>query len=244
MTRVLVTHASEFLGSALANSLVSAIPSATIFVQDSSFKTEKVRQGFLEGLAEPARSRVQFLPVETPKEICDAVDGQVDVLVNNTAYPAIRNKFQDIGNEEFVQCLNALTVFPFELTKLLLPKMLEEKKGKIIFLTSATVLRGLPNYASYVIARGATTTMGLTLAKEVANAGINVNVVAPNFIESETYFPKKLRDDLKLYAKMTKPIPLARLGKPHEAADFIAFLASEKANYITAQVFPFAGGWV
>jgi len=165
-------------------------------------------------------------------------------LINNDAYPAKRAQFQDITTEEFTETLDNLTVFPFTLTRLVVDKMRNKNKGKIVFITSAIPFRPPRNYASYVIARAATNSMAQVLAQELAEHNIQVNAVAPNFIESPTYFPPDLINDPKAYAKIIKPIPLKRLGTPEEPAHFVEFLVSSKADYITGQVFPFAGGWV
>ncbi|CAK9064823.1 Dehydrogenase/reductase SDR family member 4 (NADPH-dependent carbonyl reductase/NADP-retinol dehydrogenase) (CR) (PHCR) (NADPH-dependent retinol dehydrogenase/reductase) (NRDR) (humNRDR) (Peroxisomal short-chain alcohol dehydrogenase) (PSCD) (SCAD-SRL) (Short chain dehydrogenase/reductase family 25C member 2) (Short-chain dehydrogenase/reductase family member 4) [Durusdinium trenchii] len=242
MTRVLVTDAAQFLGAALCRALPGTLPECQLFLQDASFAEGGARDEFLTGLGDVG-CKVELVGSRDVGEVVDAVRGDVDVLINNTAYPAHKRKFEDVSREAFVEALTALTVFPFELTAKLLPRMKERKAGKVIFITSATAFRGLPNYSSYVIGRGATNAMALTLAHEVAPFNIQVNAVAPNFIESPTYFPQHLLDDPKIHAKIVKPIPLGRLGKPEEPADFIAFLASEKANFITGQLFPFAGGW-
>mmetsp|Transcript_8086 Transcript_8086/g.16091 ORF Transcript_8086/g.16091 Transcript_8086/m.16091 type:complete len:246 (-) Transcript_8086:182-919(-) len=240
MTRVLITHATGFVGHPVAVALQQNIPGCKLFCQDPKFEDLETRSKFERGLRPSA---IEFLPYADVQDIAAAVDFDVDVLIHNTAYPAIKRKFAEIPTQEFTQTLEALTVFPFELTRELLPAMRKRKAGKIIFVTSATVFRGLPNYASYVIARGATNTMALTLAQEVGSDNICVNAVCPNFVESETYFPKHLRDDPNIYAKMIKPIPLQRLAKPHEPAELIAFLASPKADFITGAILPFAGGW-
>lgn len=154
-----------------------------------------------------------------------------------------RNPINKVERKELIQTLNELTVFPFELTSQLLPYMQERRQGKIIFITSATPFRGLPNYSPYAVARGATNAMALTFAQELARYNIQVNAVAPNFIESPTYFPQHLLDNPETYEKIVRPIPLKRLGKPEEPAELVAFLASERADYITGQIMPFAGGW-
>ena len=117
------------------------------------------------------------------------------------------------------------------------------RAGKILFVTSATPLRGLPGYSMYVTARGAANALAVTLAKELARDNIQVNAVAPNYVESPDYFPAELLDDPKTRDKILANIPLGRLGKPEELAALIAFLASGKADFITGQVIPFAGGW-
>jgi len=95
----------------------------------------------------------------------------------------------------------------------------------------------------YVTARGAANAMTVTLAQELARDNIQVNAVAPNYVESESYFPKSLTGDPETLARITRNIPLGRLGKPEEIAALIAFLASDKASFMTGMVVPFAGGW-
>ena len=121
--------------------------------------------------------------------------------------------------------------------------MIAQGHGKIIFVTSATPLRGLPNYSMYVIARGAANSMAVTLAQELARDNIQVIAVAPNYVESPSYFPKSLTENPETLARITRHIPLGRLGKPEEIAALIAFLASERAGFMTGMVVPFAGGW-
>jgi NAD(P)-dependent dehydrogenase (short-subunit alcohol dehydrogenase family) len=121
--------------------------------------------------------------------------------------------------------------------------MKPRKSGKLIFVTSAAPVHGLPNYCMYAAGRGGANSLALSIAKELARDNIQVNAVAPNYIESESYFPKSLLAEATAVAKMTSKVPLGRLGKPAEVAEMIAFLASDGANFITGQVIPIAGGW-
>jgi len=95
----------------------------------------------------------------------------------------------------------------------------------------------------YVTARGANNALTLTLAQELAGDNIQVNALAPNYVESPAYFPKELLENPETLAKITKNIPLGRLAKPHEIGEALAFLASDSSNFITGHVMPFAGGW-
>ena len=123
------------------------------------------------------------------------------------------------------------------------PIMKTQKSGKIVFLTSATPIRGLANYSMYVTARGATNALALTLAQELASENIQVNALAPNYVESPTYFPEELLENPDTLSKITKNIPLGRLAKPHEIGEAIAFLVSPSSDFITGHIVPFAGGW-
>ena len=85
--------------------------------------------------------------------------------------------------------------------------------------------------------------MTLTLAHELAGHNIQVNALAPNYVESPAYFPKELVEDPETLAKITKNIPLGRLAKPEEVGKVLAFLASDASSFITGHVLPYAGGW-
>lgn len=172
-----------------------------------------------------------------------AAHGRIDVLINNDAFPAIRAPVEDAKLDDLRAGLEAMLVAPFAMVQAVVPHMKANKHGKILFITSATPFNGLPNYSMYVTARGAANSLALTLAKELASSNIQVNAIGPNYVENPDYFPDDLIADPETLKRITKHIPLGRLGKPHELAALIAFLASDKADWITAQVIPFSGGW-
>ena len=94
----------------------------------------------------------------------------------------------------------------------------------------------------YVTARGAANALAVSLARELGRDNIQVNAIAPNYVESPTYFPPELVNDPDALARMTRNIPLGRLGKADELAALVAFYASDKSDFITGHVMPFAGG--
>ena len=180
-----------------------------------------------------------------PAEIQKVLDqhGRIDVLVNNDAFPAIRAPVEEASLDDFRAGLEAMLVAPFAMSQAVVPRMKANKRGKILFITSATPLNGLPNYSMYVAARGAANSLALTLAKELAPSNIQVNAIGPNYVENPDYFPDELISNPETLKRITRHIPLGRLGKPQELAALVAFLASDKADWITAQVIPFSGGW-
>lgn len=235
---VLITHVRHFAGPAAARAMAEA--GAVVVCHDESFADVSERDAFVAETGHAVTDRL------APDEIVGDVTethGRIDVVVNNDAFPAIRAPVEDAKIDDMRDGLEAMVVAPFALAKAVTPQMKARRAGKILFVTSATPLRGLANYSMYVTARGAANALAVTLAKELARDNIQVNAVAPNYVESPDYFPPELLDDPKTRDKILANIPLGRLGKPEELAALIAFLASDKADFITGQVIPFAGGW-
>ena len=193
-----------------------------------------------------ANPNVRLTTAQSPGDIVDDVTrrhGRIYVVVCNDAGAAVRAPIEQASTDDLRTALEEMVVFPFEMAQAVVPQMKERKSGKILFITSATPLRGLPNYSMYVTARGATNALAVSLAQELGRDNIQVNAIAPNYVESPTYFPPELVDDPEALAKMTRNIPLKRLGKPEEVAALVAFYASDKSDFITGHVMPFAGGW-
>ncbi len=236
---ILITDATHFLGKPGISALIR--DGGQVYAQDASFTELAARQAFEELLP-----GVVALAEQDPEKVVEAVvaaAGRLDVLVNNDAYPAIKAAIDEASLDDFKATLDALLVRGFNYAQCVSKLMKAQGSGKIIFVTSAVPKHGLPNYSMYVAARGGANALAISLAKELGRYGIQVNALAPNFIESPTYFPKELLENEEAYQKITKPIPLGRLGKPEEAGEYLAFLASDRSDYITGQVLYFAGGW-
>ena len=222
MPRVaLVTHVEEFLGAPAVAALGEAGVESVALASARS------------GPAEVAEAALEVIRAH----------GQLDVCVMNSAFPAERAPIGALDEARMRAAYEALVFGPMLLARALAPHMVARRSGKLIFCTSAAPLRGLPNYSVYVGARGAMNAAVRSLALELAPHNVQVNAVAPNFIESETYFPKALMDDPVASKKILKNIPLGRLGRPDEAGALIATLASPASDFITGQVIALAGGW-
>ncbi len=236
--KILITNVTHFAGIAATKYMVEQ--GATMLCHDESFANDETRSAFEGDTGATALSAQEADPL-----VADAIDraGHVDVLINNDAFPAIRAKVEDADPQDMRDGLEAMVTAPFIRTGAIVPHFKQRQAGKIIFLTSAAPFNGLPNYSMYVAARAATNGLAQSLAKELARDNIQVNAIAPNYVENPDYFPPELLADEAAYAKMTKNIPLGRLGKPEEISAVIAFYASDKSDFITGNVLPFAGGW-
>lgn len=224
---VVITHARHFVGPATA-SLLSGY-GATVVCHEGEAGP---------GVIVPESSEPEALVEEVM-----AAHGRIDTLICNDAYPAVRAPVDEAEPGEMRRALEALVEWPYRLIGRAIPQMKARSAGRIIMVTSAAPLRGLANYSMYATARGAGNALVKSLSLELAPFNIQVNAIAPNYIENPTYFPPELLANEKVMAKMLSNIPAKRLGKPEEVAETIAFLASGKCGFITGHVVPIAGGW-
>jgi NAD(P)-dependent dehydrogenase (short-subunit alcohol dehydrogenase family) len=236
---ILITDALHFLGVPGSQAMIAE--GATVYAQDSAFTEEIRRQEFEEEIP-----GVKALSQQDPEELVAHVmaeEGRLDVMINNDAFPALKASIDEIDIKDLRDTMENLMIRGFMFAKAASKRMKAAKSGKIIFISSAAPAHGIPNYSMYVAARGGTNALAHSLAKELGRYNIQVNALAPNFVESPTYFPKELLENEAAFKKITSQIPLGRLGKQEEAGDYLVFLASDKSDFITGQVLYFAGGW-
>ena len=138
-----------------------------------------------------------------------------------------------------------------ELTRAVLPGMRERKWGRVINVTSIAVKQPVDNLILSNSVRSAVTGFARTLANEVATDGITVNNILPGYTRTErveqladSTAAKEGVDRRDILARFEKEIPMRRLGEPNEFAALAAFLASERASYITGQSIAVDGGWI
>ncbi|MBE2243287.1 MAG: SDR family oxidoreductase [Burkholderiaceae bacterium] len=163
--------------------------------------------------------------------------GAVDVLVNGAGWGRTAPFWE--GTPEFWSKLVALNfVGPMQLTKALLPAMIERSSGRIVNVSSDAGRVGSLGETVYSGAKGGLIAFTKSLAREVARYQINVNCVCPGPTDTPLMaaVPEKVQEGLK------KAIPFRRLAKPSEVADAIVFFASDRASYVTGQVVSVSGG--
>ncbi|MBZ2171274.1 3-oxoacyl-[acyl-carrier-protein] reductase [Nitratidesulfovibrio sp. SRB-5] len=161
----------------------------------------------------------------------------LDVLVNNAGITKdgliLRMKDDDFDRVLDVNLSGAFTCLR-EAAKL----MTRQRKGRIVNITSVVGQMGNAGQVNYSAAKAGLIGMTKSAAKELAGRNVTVNAVAPGFIETD--MTAKLTDEVR--AAYIEAIPLRRLGQPQDIADAVAFLASDKAGYITGQVIAVNGG--
>jgi 3-oxoacyl-[acyl-carrier protein] reductase len=165
--------------------------------------------------------------------------GTVDVLINNAGITR-DNLMLRMSDEDFDEVIDTNLKGVFYLTKAVSKLMFKKRSGKIVNLTSVSGVTGNVGQANYAASKAGVIGLTKTVAKELAPRDIQVNAVAPGFIQTD--MTDVLGDDLK--AKIQESVPLKRLGVPEDIANMVAFLVSDNANYITGQIFHVDGGLV
>jgi 3-oxoacyl-[acyl-carrier protein] reductase len=159
------------------------------------------------------------------------------ILVNNAAITRdtllLRMKLEDWDR---VIATNLTAVF--RLSKGCVRRMMKERRGRIINLTSVVGLTGNPGQANYAAAKAGLLGFTKSLAQELASRGITVNAVAPGFIDTD--MTRGLTEEQRT-ALLTR-VPLGRLGAPEDVAAAVVFLASPQAGYITGETLHVNGG--
>lgn len=164
---------------------------------------------------------------------------KVDILVNNAGITK-DNLLLRMGEQEWDAVLNVNLKGTFNCTKAVSKAMIRQRFGKIINIASVIGIIGNTGQANYSASKAGIIALTKTTAKELASRNINVNAVAPGFIQTE--MTAKLTPDLK--KKMQESIPLGKFGSPEDVAGLCLFLASEEADYITGQTIVVDGGMV
>lgn len=165
--------------------------------------------------------------------------GKIDILVNNVGL--IRDNFLMLmSDEDWDSLLRANLSSLFYCCRVVVRKMIPQRKGKIINISSISGIMGTPGQANYAATKGGMISFTKSLARELGSFNIHVNAVAPGLIESEfvSRMPKE-----KVGA-IIKSSSLGRIGKPEEVAWAVLFLASERSDYITGQTIVVDGGIV
>lgn len=248
----LVAAASRGLGRAIAEELASEGASLVICARDAE-RLEKAR-----GAVAARGSDVHAVAadVATTDGIARVVQealgrfGRVDVLVTNAGGPPA-GPFEAHGWDVWARAVDLTLRSAVELTRAVLPGMKERRWGRVLNVTSISVKQPVENLVLSNSVRAAVTGMARTLATEVAAYGITVNNLLPGWTRTERIDElaeaNAARQGITADAyreRIAADIPMHRLGEPREFAALAAFLASERASYITAQSIAVDGGWI
>lgn len=201
------------------------------YVEEQSSKGRKI---VLKTVDITKTNDVQNLCDEVTKEF-----GKIDILINNAGIT--RDKLMmRMSEEDWDSVLNVNLKGAFNTIKAVSRVMAKQRSGKIINISSVVGVMGNAGQTNYSASKAGLIGLTKSVAKEFAGRNINVNAVAPGYVETE--MTAQLTEEQK--NAFLNIIPLKRPSKPEEIAGVVAFLSSEKANYITGQVLCIDGGMV
>ena len=174
------------------------------------------------------------------EEFIDSVSlelGKLDVLINNAGIN-MDNLSLRMKDEEWKKVIDINLTSTFLLSKHAIKKMLKNKFGRIVNITSVVGHTGNSGQSNYSASKAGIIGMSKSLANEYAKKNITVNCVSPGFIVSD--MTMNIADKVKLY--LTSRIPMGRLGTGEDVSNCVAFLSSEQASYVTGETIHVNGG--
>ncbi|MEA4875778.1 3-oxoacyl-[acyl-carrier-protein] reductase [Anaerorhabdus sp.] len=241
MTRkvALITGASRGIGAAIAKVLSEDYDIILNFAS-----REEQAQNVLNEL-HPGNHRLYKCDVQDHEAVKQMMDetvkeyGHIDVLVNNAGITK-DGLLLRMSDEDFDKVLSINTKGCFNCIQTVSKIMMKQRSGKIINMASIIGLIGNIGQVNYAASKGAIIAMTKAAAKELGSRNIQVNAIAPGFIQTE--MTESLNDELK--NQMMQAIPLKRFGHAEEVAKVTKFLASDDASYITGQTIVVDGGMV
>lgn len=238
----IVTGASSGIGSEIAIQFAKEGATVIINYSNNNEGAEKVKKEIEEfgGSAITYKCNVaDFSEVEKMIEKIIQDYKHIDILINNSGITK-DNLLMRMEEEEFDKVIDINLKGTFNTIKCVSRHMIRAKKGKIINMASVVGITGNAGQANYAASKGGVIALTKSVAKEFATRNINVNAIAPGYIET------RMTDVLneKVKSEILTNIPMKRVGKPEDIAKLAVFLASEDSNYITGQVINVDGGMV
>ena len=163
--------------------------------------------------------------------------GPISILISNAGIT--RDKLMlRMSDDDFTAVLDTNLTGGFRVAQQVARKMMRQRWGRIVFISSVVALGGQPGQANYAASKAGLIGLARSMAKEFASRGVTVNVVAPGPIETDMI--KALNQSQ--IDSMVERVPLGRIGTPEEVAAAIEFLVSEDAGYITGNLLAVDGG--
>ncbi|MDR2155333.1 MAG: acetoacetyl-CoA reductase [Burkholderiaceae bacterium] len=166
-----------------------------------------------------------------------AEHGVIDVLVNNAGITRDR-MFLKMTREDWDAVIDTNLNSMFNVTKQVIPDMVEKGWGRVIQISSVNGAKGQAGQTNYSAAKAGMHGFTMALAQELANKGVTVNTVSPGYIGTDMV--KAIRPDV--LEKIVGTIPVRRLGEPEEIGSIVAWLAGEDSGFTTGAEFPCNGG--
>ncbi len=184
-----------------------------------------------------------LLKTQTAVDELQARVGDIDILIANFADDPRPNKIGKLDPSDWESQFETM-VYPLMRTiNSFASAMQAQGQGKIVAMTSAAPLRGIPKFSTYCSARGAQNAFVRAAGLELAAHNIQFNAIAQNYVKNERYFPDELIESEAFKVKVLPNIPTGKVAEEEETAELAMYLASDKCTHMVGQVLPWAGGW-
>jgi 3-oxoacyl-[acyl-carrier protein] reductase len=235
----LVTGAAQGIGKAVA--LMLARHGADVIVADVNLEKAQETAREVEAIGRGAMAvKVDVTRLSDVEQMVESAlgrFGKIDILINNAGIA--RDKLiLRMTEEDWDAVLDVNLKGTFNCTKAVIKHMSKQRSGKIVNIASVVGEMGNAGQANYSASKAGVIGLTKTIAREFAQRGINVNAIAPGYIQTPMTdgLPDKAKEELK------RMIPMERLGQPEDVAHAVLFLVSEASSYVTGQVLNVNGG--
>lgn len=238
----LVTGASRGIGRAVALMLAEEGAAVAVNYAGNEKKAEEVVNIIKENGGEAASYQCNVASADEVTAMVKMVIekfGRLDILVNNAGVTK-DTLMMRMKEDDWDQVINTNLKGVFNTTKAVTRQMMKQRSGRIINMASVVGIIGNAGQANYVASKAGVIGLTKSAARELAARNINVNAVAPGFIETD--MTEKLPEEIQ--QEMVRQIPLGKMGNPDDVARVVKFLAGEDSRYMTGQVLCVDGGMV
>jgi NAD(P)-dependent dehydrogenase (short-subunit alcohol dehydrogenase family) len=242
---ILVTGATSGIGVAICKALASKDVLILAHYHQSHKTISSIEKSVLEYGGGFDSYQADFSDQDSVENLISYVEntyGRLDCLVNNAACNAQdgNGALEEMSLLTFDRLAKVNFYATFMLCKAGVKMMKKVNKGVIVNITSEAAKFGGRNIAAYASTKAAINTLTIALAREVSKYGIRVNAVSPGVIETDAQSIRfKNKTDID---NLISSIPMGRMGLPHEVADVVRWLASEKSSYINGSIVSVTGG--
>ncbi|MFJ2755425.1 SDR family NAD(P)-dependent oxidoreductase [Nocardioides sp. NPDC087217] len=242
----LVTGGGNGIGAAIARRLATA--GASVAIMDRDEASAQAVASELETIAEATMVVVADISdnaaVASGVSEVEAAIGPIAILINNAGWDSLRPFLDnDVAHRDLIIDINLKGMI--NVTHAVLTRMVSRGHGRIVTISSDAGRVGSSGQAVYSACKAGTIALTKSIAREVARHGITLNVVAPGPTRTKMMAEALEGDDeaaKHILERMTKAVPMRRMGEPEDVAGIAAFLASDEASFITGQVISVSGG--